>query len=299
MQRLFHFRSTILLLAVAAMTGVMAGCGKTYESDPIANRSVAMEIRKELENGAKAGATTSTASTGVGWATLKGRFHLDGEKPQIDALAGGGGGCQTNIPDNVLLVDSASKGIGYIVVYVEKVAPERIHESLKELPTVEPVFDQKDCMFLSPLLAIRAGSKVKFKNSDNVAHNVSNDLVSNVIYSPGQTEEFTIKKATKFPSIATCSIHSWMKAYIFSHSNPYVTTTKADGSFELPNIPAGEDVSIRVWHARSQNKFNLESKDAESNTVVKVKSGKMVVNVKADTTFNLDFSVPAAQLSGK
>ena len=50
------------------------------------------------------------------------------------------------------------------------------------------------------------------------------------------------------PQAATCSIHPWMKAYIIARDDPYFAVTGADGSFEIKNLPAGEDVEFQVWH---------------------------------------------------
>ena len=33
-------------------------------------------------------------------------------------------------------------------------------------------------------------------------------------------------------------------------NDKYFAVTKDDGSFEIPNLPAGEEVEIQVWHER-------------------------------------------------
>jgi hypothetical protein len=87
-----------------------------------------------------------------------------------------------------------------------------------------------------------------------------------------------------------CSIHGWMKAYFLPLANPYYATTKSDGSFEIANVPAGEDVVFKVWHARNQGKFNVKSSAGGE-----IKNGKLTVKLKENETLTLDFDIPAAQ----
>ena len=39
-----------------------------------------------------------------------------------------------------------------------------------------------------------------------------------------------------------------MAAYLFPYENGYVAVTEADGSFEIANLPAGEELEFQVWH---------------------------------------------------
>ena len=42
-----------------------------------------------------------------------------------------------------------------------------------------------------------------------------------------------------------------MKAYMMPRKDTYMAVTKADGSFEIPNLPAGEKVEFQVWHEKA------------------------------------------------
>jgi hypothetical protein len=43
-----------------------------------------------------------------------------------------------------------------------------------------------------------------------------------------------------------CAFHGWMGAYVYDH--PYVALTQADGTFSMPRVPAGAEVTIMAWH---------------------------------------------------
>ena len=40
-----------------------------------------------------------------------------------------------------------------------------------------------------------------------------------------------------------------MKAWLVIRSNPYGAVSKADGTFEIKNLPAG-DVELQIWHEK-------------------------------------------------
>ena len=53
------------------------------------------------------------------------------------------------------------------------------------------------------------------------------------------------------PTMVTCNIHPWMKAYAVFRKDGYVAVSAADGTFTIPDLPAGELLEMQVWHERS------------------------------------------------
>ncbi|MEX0820057.1 MAG: methylamine utilization protein, partial [Pirellulaceae bacterium] len=45
--------------------------------------------------------------------------------------------------------------------------------------------------------------------------------------------------------------HPWMKASMMVCDHPYFAVTDADGSFSIPNVPAGVELEFRVWHEKA------------------------------------------------
>ena len=197
------------------------------------------------------GATVEAAATGTGWATLKGRFVFAGTPAAAKALVADKDtevcGKAAKLFDRSLLVDGSSKGLANVVVFVRKAS--RVKDPG---PGQQIVFDQKNCEFLAPVFAARVGQPIDIRNSDPVGHNTNisgsdfNQLIpagGGMVYAP--------KAETGMPTMVTCNVHPWMKAYMVFRKDGYVAVSAADGSFTIPDLPAGEVLEFQVWHERS------------------------------------------------
>jgi hypothetical protein len=154
-----------------------------------------------------------------------------------------------------LVVDEATKGIADGIAYL--VAPTgdfsaTAADLVKNHPEV--VVDQINCEYVPYASVVYKGQKLIFKSSDPVGHNVSfsptakgNDGI-NPMLPPNGKAEYKIKVAEKRPTLASCSIHPWMTGYVFITDHPFAVVTKADGSFEIKNVPPGEQHLI-VWQS--------------------------------------------------
>jgi hypothetical protein len=239
----------IRYLLVLPLLG-LAGCGST-NPDPLPDIEKVGFIRGGASSAP--GAATAAGPVGEGWGTLKGVFRYGGDPPPPATLSTSGKDPQAcgKIPDESLLVDPQTKGIKNIVVYARRVS--RVHEDATK-PDGDQVFDQKACIFLSHVMPVVVGVPVTLKNSDPVAHNTNvsppGDTSTNPNIPGGSQSAHTFNRPQNDPVPVTCSIHSWMKAFIFPRKDTYVAVTKADGSWEIPNLPAGEKLEFQVWHEK-------------------------------------------------
>lgn len=290
-----------------AFAGVLAlatasGCARPASGSPRANAEAAEAIRAKLAEGAPEAAAEGDAveATGTGWATIKGTFKFVGNPPARQKLpvdkdtevCGKGAG----ILDNSLLV-SSDGGIANVVLYARA---KRIHESAQPIAagnSATPLlFDQKGCMFLTHVVGCQVNQKVDIKNSDPIGHNTKIDpakgLSFNQTLTAGSSDPvpYTPTDELAIPAAVSCSIHPWMRAYLLPRKDKYFAVTKEDGSFEIANLPAGEEIEVQVWHERAAGPNNglvLLEKDLKWSP-----KGRFKVKLDADQTKEIDIKVP-------
>jgi len=145
------------------------------------------------------------------------------------------------------VVDRAQHPASGVIVYVQD--PSKAHYAP---PTQPALIDQRDKAFAPRVLAVLAGTKVAFKNSDMVLHNV---------YSRSHTKTFDLgayphdeSRSALFEEPGRvdvfCAIHTNMHAVILVLDNPYFATTDARGYFEIRGVSAGSH-TLRVWSEQS------------------------------------------------
>jgi plastocyanin len=190
------------------------------------------------------------------WGTLKGRFVLGGDAaaPAPLTVDKDVQVCGQHKLVAEELVVGEGKGVANVVVFVRdksvKVKPE-LAAAAKE---AKPVLDNQNCRFEPHVLFVQAGQELVIKNSDTVGHNsniatVKNAPSNNLIPAGGEVKA-TFTKDEAVPAQVTCNIHPWMKGWIVVRDNPYAAVSKADGSFEIADLPA-EEVELQFWHEKA------------------------------------------------
>lgn len=105
--------------------------------------------------------------------------------------------------------------------------------------------------FHPQLTVVTAGSTVDFPNQDPFFHNVFS-LSKAATFDLGRYRSGTSKsRVLNTPGVVKvfCHLHSQMSAVIVVLDHPWFTIPDDDGTFTLPNIPAGER-TIVAWHER-------------------------------------------------
>lgn len=295
----FGLRCTAVLALLA-----FAGCSSDELTGPVANQRAADDIRKALlsSDAAAGGGEQTAAAAGTGWATLSGQFVFDGTPPVMppynvnkepEFCTDHG----TPPKQEFLLVDPETKGIKNVLVYVRSAS--RVHESAKAAGE-SPVFDQKECKFLSHVFPVMVGENVLVKNSDNTGHNtkIGGKMNFNQTIAALGEANLPVKKEEATPVQVVCSIHPWMLAYILPRENRYFAVTDAQGRFEIPNVPAGEPLEIQVWHEHSASPSGLVVNTPETKELKWTKQGRFKITIPENGRSDLKINVPASAFKG-
>jgi hypothetical protein len=288
-----------LIFVICLAVGVAApGCGAGSVAGPAPDFEAALVLREKLASATGATEAGEEKPQGTGWATLKGRFIFAGApgdaKPLIvdkDTEVCSKGGMK--LYDRSLMVDVSTKGLANVVLFLRN--SSRVKEPV---PTDALVFDQKSCEFLTPVFAARVGQPIDVKNSDPIGHNTNISGTSfNQLIPAGESTVFTAGRETGLPVTVTCNIHPWMKAYAVFREDGYVAVSAPDGSFTIPNLPAGEPLEFQVWHERSTGRsgaISLDQPELKWNA-----KGRFKIQLEEDEVRDLGtLEVPADAISG-
>lgn len=119
-------------------------------------------------------------------------------------------------------------------------------------PARGKVISQRNKTFIPRVLAVPAGTKVAFRNEDEIFHNVfslsrPNDFDTG-LYRQGASYSQTFRKVGLVQIL--CNIHASMIAYVVVVDTPYYAQADAAGAFTIKNVPPGE-YEIESWHEGS------------------------------------------------
>ena len=98
------------------------------------------------------------------------------------------------------------------------------------------------------------GQKMVIKNSAPVPHNAkwtskNNDEFNPLIPAGAQFNVPTPLVAERYPIKIECSIHPWMKAYVWVFNHPYFAVTDDEGNFEIKDAPVLDGkLRLVAWH---------------------------------------------------
>ncbi|MCE9630056.1 MAG: hypothetical protein K8S94_04955 [Planctomycetia bacterium] len=190
------------------------------------------------------------------WGALKGKFVFGGAAPAAAELKADKDvevcGKHKLLAEE--LVVGADKGVANVVVFVRDKAVKVNPDVAKAAAAEKVVLDNKSCRFEPHVAFVQVGQELVIKNSDTVGHNsnvatVKNPPSNNLIPAGGEVAaKFASDEA--IPAQVTCNIHPWMKAWLVVRPNPYAAVSKADGTFEIKDLPVGE-VELQFWHEKA------------------------------------------------
>ena len=124
-----------------------------------------------------------------------------------------------------------------------------------------PVMDQVGLTFGPPLLFVRTGQPVEFRNSDDTLHNVhvsnedTREGAFNVAIPTDGSYTYTFARDGFYH--VGCDIHPAMSAEIVSTTSPYATVADSEGTFELPDVEPGA-YSLTIYASGTKTRRDVE-----------------------------------------
>jgi hypothetical protein len=189
-----------------------------------------------------------------GFGHVEGRFLLSGEQPEPTVIVEGGRGCgPQDILDESLVVDSETKGIANIFIYLRPV--DDLDPGFGNPPDKPVVLQIENCTFKPHALLLRAGEPVIIKSKDPMLHEIhfhplfNQEAVAKVDAKQGDGVRLRFEKSEILPTKFNCDVHPHMVGYALMLSHPYASVTDPKGRFRIENLPAGEH-RFTVWHER-------------------------------------------------
>jgi plastocyanin len=149
------------------------------------------------------------------------------------------------VSDQSLMVSGGR--LANAVVYIKSGLGDRAFAT----PSDPVVIDQKGCLYDPHVVALMVGQPLRFRNSDQEAHNVHGhpktvDAWNFLMSRPGSTRDVSFDKPEVGIAVA-CDVHPWMRAYVSVFDNPYFAVTPSDGTITLKAVPPGDYV-VAAWH---------------------------------------------------
>ncbi len=209
---------------------------------------------------------SSASAQPTQWPTITGQILLPkGQKPPVMAplVAVGAPACNNNNPavDETLVVNPKNMGIKNVVVTLVPDGFKRgmpfpiadIHPNLRKSAKPNVDIDQPCCTFIPHIVVMRDDQSLTIKNSAAVPHNAKLagfHIDINPLIPAGGSHVVPKMQADVIPTNLNCSIHGWMKAFVFSFDHPYFAVTDEDGKFEIKDAPVGK-FKLVLYHEKS------------------------------------------------
>lgn len=300
MRKRTSFTGLVSIALIAA--AMLVGCNTRVDLGPVADAASAKAIRDAFATGQVGGEKAAAKPMGTGWATIRGQFIYDGTPPEPQpsnvtkepevCMVGG-----KAPPQETLVVDSGSKGIKNVVVFLRDAS--RVHESAAPKKDLI-VFDQKQCVFLTHVVGVTVGETVNIKNSDAIGHNTNIVGTGFNPTVPGNgSVPYPVQKEVSVPYEVKCGIHPWMTAYMLQRKNGYFAVTDAQGNFEILNVPAGEPLEFQVWHeSGTAAGSGLMGTTPDAKDIKWTNRGRIMLTLQPDEKKEIKVVVPAKAFRG-
>lgn len=246
-------------------------------------------------------AVPSIADDEPEYSTMTGQVVYSGDRTKLkplflkgDAVKDAAICSAEDMPDERLIVDSRTQGVSNVFVWFEKIDPDSIHPDLANKQLTLPILLFEGCRIKPHALCVQTRTGMRVTTTDRIAHNprdyplknspgcvlLTADLRSDSL--EGFIHNFSVSEPG--PMKITCDYHTWMSSHVLVQNHPYMTVTKADGSFSIEKIPTGTQ-RLQIWH-------ELGGRTLRENVTLNTKLhdvGKVEMKISPEVVSSLNF----------
>ena len=172
--------------------------------------------------------------------------------------------CGETLANETYLIES-NGGLKNVVVFIESAPAGKAADPLKE-----NFLYNDGCRYAPRVVAMQGGEKLKIKSNDPKLHVPHAYLGDRTVFNLSLPfKNTTIETTSRIRQAGilrvVCDTHVWMLGFIHVFDHPYFAVTTEQGSFSIPDLPAGNYV-LMAWHedggVKSQEITVPESGDA-------------------------------------
>ncbi|MBL8809006.1 MAG: hypothetical protein JNM43_02415 [Planctomycetaceae bacterium] len=198
------------------------------------------------------------------YGSIEGRVIYRGEHSELEPLFRAGDEvkdaevCASNdLPDERLVVDTESRGVSNVLVWLKRRKDAPVHPDLTKQPLNIPELTFQGCRIRPHVLCAQTQTGMKVVSKDAVTHGPHDYPLRNpvgcVLLAPGLPgkKEFSnihnFHVAEPLPMKITCDFHPWIMGYVLVQDHPYMAVTDKQGRFRIEKVPCGE-IKVQIWH---------------------------------------------------
>jgi Carboxypeptidase regulatory-like domain len=190
----------------------------------------------------------------AGEGSITGTVKLNGAAPHMKGIdMSKDPYCVSQHKDNPAKLENvvvgANGGIQNAVLYISEGLSG---SAASAVPSEQPEFDQKGCMYSPHVMVVDVNQKFKVVTSDQTTHNIhplpaagTGNIGWNKSQPPGAPPIVTDWKAEEVAIPVKCNIHPWMHGWHVVVKGPYAITD-GNGNFTIKNVPSGS-YTVTAW----------------------------------------------------
>lgn len=197
--------------------------------------------------------STGLCTSAVAGGSITGTVKFDGKVPNFKPISMDADPICAAVYKNPVYPQTLVLGEGNTMANVLVYVKSGLSKTDYPAPAEAVIIDQKGCNYDPHVVGVMVGQKVKFLNPDGTLHNVHimskvNEEM-NLAMPKFRTEVEKIFDKPESVFVVKCDVHPWMSAWMAVMSHPFFAVTKADGKFEIKNLPPGT-YEIEAWHEK-------------------------------------------------